>query len=294
MLAALPPSSHVRTHRTRPRSAGGARRLLAAVAVAGVLVAAGCSSNDPTTASAPNGAPATVAPAGTGAPVGAKPPTDGKAGRPVPGTSGQIANVKAAVTDLEVFANEGDTKSVGKLQNPWLYDPEQPQSLIPRSFLVKQDKGAWIEVYTGEPPSESTTWIRTADVDLAAARYRIEVNVPEFNLKAYEGDKLILDAPVAVGAGERPTLAGLHYVNVILKTPDPSGFYGPYAMGISSYSTDPAVLAQFPKGQAAIHGTNDPSSIGRAASNGCIRLSNDNINLLATLVPLGTPVVIKV
>lgn len=39
-----------------------------------------------------------------------------------------------------------------------------------------------------------------------------------------------------------------------------------------------------------IHGTNDPSTIGTAVSNGCARLTNDHIMQLYGLVPLGTRV----
>lgn len=41
-----------------------------------------------------------------------------------------------------------------------------------------------------------------------------------------------------------------------------------------------------------IHGTNEPWSIGRAVSAGCIRLLNDDIIDLYTRVPLGTSVVV--
>ena len=41
-----------------------------------------------------------------------------------------------------------------------------------------------------------------------------------------------------------------------------------------------------------IHGTNEPSSIGRAVSHGCIRLRNEDITLLYQMVALGTPVFI--
>ena len=40
----------------------------------------------------------------------------------------------------------------------------------------------------------------------------------------------------------------------------------------------------------SIHGTGDPSSLGKDASHGCIRLSNDGITKLIHAVPLGTPV----
>jgi lipoprotein-anchoring transpeptidase ErfK/SrfK len=39
-----------------------------------------------------------------------------------------------------------------------------------------------------------------------------------------------------------------------------------------------------------IHGTNDPKSIGRAASSGCFRMLNGHIVDLASRVEIGTPV----
>lgn len=47
-----------------------------------------------------------------------------------------------------------------------------------------------------------------------------------------------------------------------------------------------------PGGQYAIHGTNVPSSIGAAASYGCFRMLNDDINDLYARVRLGTPVLV--
>ena len=41
-----------------------------------------------------------------------------------------------------------------------------------------------------------------------------------------------------------------------------------------------------------IHGTNQPSSIGRSVSNGCIRMLNDHVVDLYERVPIGTQVVV--
>lgn len=41
-----------------------------------------------------------------------------------------------------------------------------------------------------------------------------------------------------------------------------------------------------------IHGTTQPSSIGRSVSNGCIRMINDHVIDLYARVPVGTPVVV--
>lgn len=42
----------------------------------------------------------------------------------------------------------------------------------------------------------------------------------------------------------------------------------------------------------AIHGTNQPATIGHSVSHGCIRLRNDDIQALYDMVPVGTPVYI--
>ena len=46
------------------------------------------------------------------------------------------------------------------------------------------------------------------------------------------------------------------------------------------------------RGNYAIHGTSDPSSIGRFVSHGCIRMFNEDIIDLYNRVPVGTPVVV--
>ena len=68
--------------------------------------------------------------------------------------------------------------------------------------------------------------------------------------------------------------------------------YGPFAFGLSGHSD---VYLQFGTGDGriAIHGTNQPSSIGAAASNGCPHVPNDVVLALIPYMPLGTPVVIS-
>lgn len=46
------------------------------------------------------------------------------------------------------------------------------------------------------------------------------------------------------------------------------------------------------KDEIAIHGTNQPGSIGRAASYGCIRMHNRDVEDLFTRVGVGTPVIV--
>ena len=44
--------------------------------------------------------------------------------------------------------------------------------------------------------------------------------------------------------------------------------------------------------QYRIHGTNDPSTIGKFVSSGCIRLTNDDVTDLFSRVDIGTRVVV--
>lgn len=47
-----------------------------------------------------------------------------------------------------------------------------------------------------------------------------------------------------------------------------------------------------PWGKFGIHGTLDPYSLGWASSHGCIRMNNDDVAELYSVVPVGTKVVI--
>jgi lipoprotein-anchoring transpeptidase ErfK/SrfK len=81
----------------------------------------------------------------------------------------------------------------------------------------------------------------------------------------------------------------LFYVMEKLRMVPPTGPYGTYAFGLSAYSN---VLTTFGTGQAqiALHGTNEPSTVGQDTSNGCLHLTDSVANWLAQTLPLGTPV----
>ena len=90
----------------------------------------------------------------------------------------------------------------------------------------------------------------------------------------------VLRSTVAIGAPGTPTPTGRYYVNQRLIASDRDGPWGPGALGISAFSD---VLQEWIQGgPIAIHGTNDPSSIGHAASHGCVRLPNDVLRRCST------------
>ncbi len=82
---------------------------------------------------------------------------------------------------------------------------------------------------------------------------------------------------VAVGKEETPSPTG--FFTIINKAVNPGGPYGTrwMALSIRGYG---------------IHGTNDPQSIGKARSNGCIRMYNNDVEELFSITPIGTRVII--
>src|SRR5205814_8895019 len=120
---------------------------------------------------------------------------------------------------------------------------------------------------------------------------RIVVDLSDRSVSFYRRDKLVLRSVAAVGSAATPTPVGRYYVNQLLVPSDTGGPFGPGAIGISAFSP---VLTGWAQGRpVAVHGTNEPWSIGRAVSNGCIRVPNAVLRKLFAQTPAGTPVVIR-
>ena len=81
-------------------------------------------------------------------------------------------------------------------------------------------------------------------------------------------------------------------MNQRLVPTDPTGPFGPGAVGISAFS--PVLTGWAQGGPVAIHGTNQPWSIGHSVSNGCIRIPNPAARRLLWAAVEGTPVIIHV
>ena len=149
---------------------------------------------------------------------------------------------------------------------------------------------AWLHVELPMRPNQSAGWIRAADVVRRAVHTRIAVDLSELRVRVYRYGRLVLSAPAAVGSSATPTPRGRYYVNQRLVPSDPGGPFGPGAVGLSAFS--PVLTGWTQGGPVAIHGTNEPWSIGHRVSNGCIRVPNPLLVRLFRLAVTGTPVVI--
>lgn len=109
-------------------------------------------------------------------------------------------------------------------------------------------------------------------------KYRIIVDLSDRNLYLLDGNTVVRQFPVGVGKMLTKTPTGEY--TIINKQANPGGPFGAFWMGLS-------------KPHYGIHGTNDPSSIGREVSLGCIRMYNEDVVQLAAIVPIRTRVTIR-
>ena len=150
-----------------------------------------------------------------------------------------------------------------------------------RSYLVQIPKR----------PNGVTAWVPAAQVDVEKVSTRIVVDLSDKRVTLYKDGKKVLSSTAAIGAPATPTPTGRFYVNQRLIPTDKGGPFGPGAVGVSAFSNVLTGWAQ--GGPIAIHGTNAPWSIGKAVSNGCIRIPNPVLRKLFDQAFSGTPVLIR-
>jgi hypothetical protein len=140
-------------------------------------------------------------------------------------------------------------------------------------------------------PTGTTGWVRAVDVRLRVVHSRIAVDLSQRRITLFHDGRVVLVTTAVIGAPSTPTPTGRFYVNQRLLTANPTGAYGPGAVGLSAFS--PVLLNWAQGGPIAIHGTNEPDMIGFAVSHGCLRVRNVDIRKLLRLAEEGTPVEIR-
>jgi SH3-like domain-containing protein len=126
--------------------------------------------------------------------------------------------------------------------------------------------------------------------DAASFGYKIEVNKATNRLYLYQGNQLKKVYPVATGRQPGLTPEGTFPVVIKINKPgwkgipggDPKNPLGERWLGLRVNGDQGRTYG--------IHGTNQPGSIGKYVSNGCIRMRNQDVIELSKLVPTGTPV----
>lgn len=130
---------------------------------------------------------------------------------------------------------------------------------------------------------------------------KIEVDKSERRLRAFDRDgKLLLAYPASVGSRAKPAPSGSFKVTAIAE--NPSYTYNPKYKFKSVKSDKPFTVKPGPNNPVGavwidlsldsygIHGTPEPSKVGKSYSHGCVRLTNWDAKELAQMVERGTPV----
>lgn len=105
--------------------------------------------------------------------------------------------------------------------------------------------------------------------------YSITINTKAHTLTLFRNNSAYRTYKVAVGKASTPTPKGTF--KIINRAINPGGPFGARWLGLNA-----------PNGDYGIHGTNNPSSIGKNVSNGCIRMYNRDVINLTNLVSIGT------
>jgi lipoprotein-anchoring transpeptidase ErfK/SrfK len=120
-----------------------------------------------------------------------------------------------------------------------------------------------------------------------AAR-RIVVSIPDRKLAILEDGKVLKSWSTAVGAPRTPSPAGSY--TVVVRIPDPTWYYKGKIVGPGKANPLGTRWLGLSAQGYGIHGTNVPSSIGRNASHGCIRMRNRDVEELFEMAAVGDSV----
>jgi lipoprotein-anchoring transpeptidase ErfK/SrfK len=128
----------------------------------------------------------------------------------------------------------------------------------------------------------------SAEVCAEDATRRLVVSIPDRKIALIEDGRVVKVYPVAIGKSSTPSPHGSFHIASRVQHPtwyQPGKVVGPgpanplgtrwMGLGYKGYG---------------IHGTNMPLSIGKAASHGCIRMRNRDVEELFALVQVGDPV----
>ncbi len=123
------------------------------------------------------------------------------------------------------------------------------------------------------------------------ARRLVLVSIADRRLAVIEDGKVLAYFPVSVGASVSPSPTG--EFEIINRVANPAYYHDGTAMAAGeSNPVGTRWIGLNVKGYG-IHGTNAPKSIGHAASHGCIRLRNRDVEKLYSMLRVGDVVEIR-
>jgi L,D-transpeptidase catalytic domain len=161
----------------------------------------------------------------------------------------------------------------------------------PSVFGVVRRSGDWAAVTTPYLPNGELGWVRldASKLDAGWTTRSIVVDLSERRAELRTGRNVTRSFVVTVGMPGAETPTGRFAVTDTFRG-DLNPAYGCCAVAISA--NQPHLPSGWLGGsRIAFHGTTGP--LGVAASHGCVRAADPDVNALVNKVPLGTPVFIR-
>jgi lipoprotein-anchoring transpeptidase ErfK/SrfK len=143
----------------------------------------------------------------------------------------------------------------------------------------------------GEPGAKPQDSAAPEDIASAEPRRQIIVSLPDRKLALLENDEVVKVYAVAIGKGTSPTPAG--DFEIVNRLENPTYYHPHVVIGPGPQNPLGTRWIGLNKKGFGIHGTNEPRSIGKAASHGCIRMAKADLEELFTRVRPGDEVLIR-
>jgi len=140
-------------------------------------------------------------------------------------------------------------------------------------------------VATAEALCQERQADKRTSADDSPVQRRVVVSIPDRKLALIEKGRVVKIYPTAVGAAASPTPSGTYKIAQRVANPT---WYGPDKV-VGPGKDNPVGtrwLGLTRKGYG-IHGTNNPRSIGKRASHGCVRMRNSDVEDLFARVAVG-------
>lgn len=117
------------------------------------------------------------------------------------------------------------------------------------------------------------------------------VSIPDRQLAVLEDGNVLAQFPIAIGAAESPSPAG--EFAIVQRLTNPTYYHAGVVIPPGKDNPIGTRWVGLSEKGYGIHGTNAPQSIGHAASHGCIRLRNRDMEQLFPMLRVGDVVQIR-
>ena len=162
----------------------------------------------------------------------------------------------------------------------------------PRVFGVVRHRGDWVAVQAPELGNGEVAWMPSNRARIDCVRWSMRADLSRRRLYVEHNGKTVRRFEIAIGRKANPTPRGRFSVTDKLRVTDRKSPYGCCVLALTGHQT--RLPASWPGGdRLAVHATKELSTLGEAASLGCMRVTSAQARWLIRTIPLGAPIVVR-